>query len=66
MKKSDCPLSFWEYCVERPFRINKLTAKRNFSLHGANAYISLTGKEGDISNLCQYNWYDWCYYRDHR
>ena len=20
--------------------------------------------EGDISNLCQYGWYEWCYFRD--
>jgi hypothetical protein len=25
----------------------------------------MTNEEGDISNLCQYDWYDWCYYREH-
>ena len=25
----------------------------------------MTGEEGDISNLCQYGWYDWCYYHEH-
>ena len=25
----------------------------------------MTGEEGDISNLCQYKWYEWCYYREH-
>jgi hypothetical protein len=24
----------------------------------------LTNEEGDISNLCQYDWYQWCYYRE--
>ena len=24
-----------------------------------------TGKEGDISNLCTYAWYEWCYYCEH-
>ena len=24
----------------------------------------ITGEEGDISNLCQFGWFDWCYYRD--
>ena len=23
-----------------------------------------TGDEGDISDLCQYAWYEWCYFRD--
>ena len=66
MKDSDCPLDFWDYCVERRAKINNLTANTTFSLHGANTYTSLTGTEGDISNLCQYKWYDWCYYRDHK
>jgi hypothetical protein len=64
MKESDCPLAFWDYCVERRARINNLTAKDLFKLHGSNAYTALTGEEGDISNLCQYKWYDWCYFRD--
>ena len=64
MKASNCPLAFWDYCMERRARINNLTAKDLFSLHGSNAYTSLTGEQGDISALCQYNWYDWCYYRE--
>ena len=28
-------------------------------------HTATTGEEGDIFNLCQYKWYDWCYYREH-
>jgi hypothetical protein len=66
MKDSDCPLSFWDYCVERRARINNLTAKSLFQLHGTNAHTALLGEEGDISNLSQFKWYDWCYYREHK
>jgi hypothetical protein len=66
MKDSDCPLAFWDYCVERRARINNLTAKDIFTLHGTNAHTALTGEDGDISNLCQYKWYDWCYFREHK
>jgi hypothetical protein len=66
MKDSDCPLSFWDYCVERRARINNLTAKSLFQLHGTNAHTALLGVEGDISNLSQFKWYDWCYYREHK
>jgi hypothetical protein len=66
MKASDCPIVFWDYCVKRRARINNLTAKDNFKLHGSNAYTLLTGAEGDISNMCQYGWYDWCYYREQK
>ena len=34
-------------------------------LHGSNPHTVLTGDEGDISSLCQFGWYEWCYYRDH-
>jgi hypothetical protein len=66
MKDSDCPLAFWDYCVERRARINNMTAKDLFQLHGSNAHTALTGDEGDISNLCQFKWYEWCYFRDHK
>jgi hypothetical protein len=60
MKESDCPLVSWDYCVERRARINNLMAKDPSQLHGYNAHTATTGDEGDISNLCQYKWYDWC------
>jgi hypothetical protein len=66
MKDSDCPLAFWDYCVERRAQINNLTAKDLFTLHGTNAHTALFGEDGDISNLCQYQWYDWCYFREQK
>jgi len=64
MKESDSPLAFWDYCVERRARIHNLTARKLFSLHGTTPYTALTGEEGDISNICQYGWYEWCYFRE--
>ena len=66
MKDSNCPLALWDYCVERRARINNMTAKDMFKLHGSNAHTALTGDEGDISNLCQFGWYDWCYFREQK
>ncbi len=66
MKISDCPLAFWDYCVERRARINNLTAKDVFTLHGSNPHADLTGEEGDMSNLCQHKWCDWCYSREQK
>jgi hypothetical protein len=66
MKESAAPIAFWDYCVERRARINNLTAKDIFKLHGSNAYTALTGEDGDISNLCQYKWYEWCYFREQK
>ena len=66
MKKSDCPLVFWDYCFECCTHINNLTAWDLFQLEGRNAHFSVTGEEGDISNLHQFDWYDWCYYREQK
>jgi hypothetical protein len=63
MKDSNCPLTFWDYCVERRAQINNLTAKNIFKLHGSNAHTETTGEEGDISNMCQYKWYNWCFFQ---
>ena len=64
MHKLNSPLCFWDYCVERRARINNPTAKNAFRLHGSTPHTLTTGDEGDISNLCQYGWYEWCYFRD--
>ena len=64
MKEADSPMVFWDYCIERRARIHNLTAKSNFKLHGSTPYTVTTGEEGDISNLCQFGWYEWCYFRE--
>ena len=64
MRISNCPLGFWDYCVERRARINNLTAKNAFPLHGETPHSDVFNTAGDISNICQYDWYEWCYFRD--
>ena len=51
--------------MERRARIMNLVAKKRFNLEGINAYTQLMSEEADISNICQYSWYEWCYYREH-
>ena len=65
MHEANSPMVFWDYCIERRACINNLTAKSNFKLHGSNAKTLTMQEEGDISNLCQRAWYEWCYFRDH-
>ena len=64
MKESDFPISFWGYCVGIRARINSMTEKNMFQLHGSNAHTKLTVDEGRISNLCWFACYDWCYFCD--
>ena len=41
-----------------------MTGKDLFSLHESYAHTSLAGDKGDISGLCQFGWYEWCYFRE--
>ena len=61
MKEANYPLAFWDHCVERRARINDLTARDLFQLHGTNPHTALFSEEGDVSNLCQFKWHEWCH-----
>ena len=64
MKSYNCPLVLWDYFSESRARINNLTAKNLFQSEGQTMHFTVTGEEGDISNLCQFDWYQWCYFRE--
>jgi hypothetical protein len=50
--------------MERRVPIFRITAKKRFQLNGANPHTITFGTEADISNLYQYGWYKWVYFRD--
>ena len=62
MREADSPLPLWDFCIERRARVHNLTAKDRFALHGTTPHTLTTGDEGNILNLCQYGWYEWCYF----
>ena len=64
LRKSNCPLVLWDYCAQRRALIHNLTPRNLFQLDKASPYQVQYGVQGDISNLCQFDWYDWCYYRE--
>ena len=39
-----------------------LTANNIFQLKGQNIYMETLGEMGDISNLCQFGWYECVYF----
>ena len=65
MHETNSPMILWDYCVEQWARINNLMAKDSFKLHGTMPHTATMAEEGDISSLCQFGWYEWCYYREH-
>ena len=55
-------LVLWDFAAERHAAILSLAARDLFQLQGSNPYTASFGEEGDISNLCQFGWYEWVYF----
>ena len=63
MRDQNSPLVFWDYCAERRASITNMTAKNMFQLQGQTPHFATFGEQGDISNICQFGWYGWVYFR---
>ena len=63
-REQHSPLVFWDYCAERRANILNMTAKNLFQLQGQTPHFATFGEEGDISNICQFGWYEWVYFRE--
>ena len=64
LRTSNCPLVLWDYCAERRALIHNLTPRDLFQTSGMTPVEATFGTQGDISNLCIFGWYEWCYYRE--
>ena len=64
IRESHSPLVLWDYCAELRARMFNVTAKNLFQLQGQTPHMVTFGTEPDISNICQYKWYEWVYFRD--
>ena len=64
MRLSNSPLCLWDYCAERRAHIHNVIPKNLFQLQGSNPITTTFGYQPDISNICQFNWYSWCYFRE--
>jgi hypothetical protein len=49
----------------RRVRINNLTAKDFFQLHGIAVHTATVQEEADISSFSCFGWYKWCFYLEH-
>ena len=53
-----------DYCVEQRALIHNLVPRYLFQTSECTPYEFQFGTQGDISNLCSFSWYEWCYYRE--
>ena len=63
MRETNSPMRLWCHCAERRASNFTLTANNLFQLQGQNPYMATFNEMGDISNLCQFGWYEWVYFR---
>ena len=61
-RTSNSPLVLWDYCAEHRALIHNLVPRDLFKTSGKSPMQATFGTQGDISNLCVFDWYDWCYY----
>ena len=64
LRRSNAPMVLWDYCAQRRAKIHNVTPKALFQLDGNNPHTATFGQQADISNLCMFDWYDWCYFRE--
>ena len=64
LSHTHAPMKLWDYCAERRVRIHNVIPRDLFQLNGNTPITATFGTEGDISNICQFDWYDWCYFRE--
>ena len=62
MLDENSPILFWDYCAERRDLITNVTEKDLFQLRGQTPPFATFFEEGDISNICQFGWYEWVYF----
>ena len=69
MRKDMCqnnyPVFLWGYFEERQGEIFSVTARDLFQLNGTNLYTITFGDEYEISNMCDFGWYELCHYFDY-
>ena len=64
MRESNSPMVLWDYAIEQRAPNNNLVPHPLFHNNSQTPHAVTYGSQGDISNLCNFGWYEWVYYRD--
>jgi len=62
MQRANSPQRLWDYCAVHQAELHCLTATDLYHLHGRTPYEIVTGNTPDISEYCQYWWYEPIHY----
>ena len=64
MLKSGSPKPLWDHCLELEARIRSHTAHDIYDLDGDTPEGKMKGTTTNISQICDYEWYEWVMFRD--
>lgn len=57
-------MRFWGFCAERRAKIHNVLPRDLFQFNGYNPVTVIFRDQEGISNISQFDWYDWCYYHE--
>ena len=59
MLKSGFPKPLWDHCIELEALTRSHTALDIYGLEGQIPETVMSGQTGDISHLCEFEWFQW-------
>lgn len=62
LRRSNCPLRLRDFCLGRRVTIHNLIPRDQFQLQGSTTISATFGRQGDISNVCGFDLYEWVNY----
>ena len=65
MSAMNTPIVLWDYAIKRRALIHNAVPRPLFQAQGLTPHECTFGVPADISNICNFGWYEWIYYRDH-
>ena len=64
MIRTGTPKRLWDYALEAEALVRSHTYHDTFMLNGEVPETVMTGQTADISNICEYAWYEWVKFND--
>ena len=64
MIRTGSPKVLWDNCSELEAKIQSSTASNIFELEGEVPKTVMNGETTNITQLCEFGWYDWVYFHD--
>jgi hypothetical protein len=64
MIKTGSPKKLWDHCIELMAMIRSCSTNSIYMTAGRVPETIMSGETADISQICQFGWFDWVMYHD--